>query len=558
MATAVVLSPPTLPADAGAPVLDNLQDLLRRKREIEKNKSKYHLTESDCTLILTNANEYTFTDGQVILEEGHENSSVYRIKSGIVALSKNGNTFCELTQGWFIGETLFLDNKKSDIIEASLIAKGTVTLCEVNLTFVRKLFDVDRILALKFYRNLASKLSSIFFAIAGNLMTPCIAKVCQVDTLSSIETSSPSPSSPKLAHSNSTSSASSSSSAENNQRRFSHSSSSGSVTSLSSPPLSPQPISPAVIKCSKTTQAEVEVANRRRRLNKRRSFSLAHTAFKVYTLETDGKGVRTCRLKNRKIKVITEAFGFKHKTTIHFAKIRNVVRTSETSVTIIFDPLKAKTLFFKAKADLEEFFGLTNSLVETSNKLLQKTTPSSPLSYVSLPDSPALNPLKFSSDNHFLPLDARDDPEQRALDKEIIVGLSTRLELKRGDVLFEEGDLYQRIYTVTRGTCETLRAGHIISTIKEGEVFGEATLLHLRPAPVTMRISSETASILVIPAYKLQELINSNPVLAVRVYKKTASLVEKKIDAVLSKRHEIASEMCSDFVTANFPTRLNL
>lgn len=96
MATAAVLSPPTL-HDA-APPLDNVQDLLRRKREIEKNKSKYHLTEADCSLILTNANEYTFTDGQVILEEGHENSSVYRIKSGVVALSKGGNTFCELNQ----------------------------------------------------------------------------------------------------------------------------------------------------------------------------------------------------------------------------------------------------------------------------------------------------------------------------------------------------------------------------------------------------------------------------------------------------------------------------
>ena len=98
MATAVVSPPPAFTLDAGAPPLDNLQDLLKRKREIEKNKYKYHLTEADCNLILTNANEYTFMDGQVIMEEGHENSTVYRIKSGAVSLSKNGHVFCELSQ----------------------------------------------------------------------------------------------------------------------------------------------------------------------------------------------------------------------------------------------------------------------------------------------------------------------------------------------------------------------------------------------------------------------------------------------------------------------------
>lgn len=556
MATAVVLNPPVLSfADPAAPALDNVQDLIRRKREIEKNKSKYHLTESDCNLILTNANEFSFSDGQVILEEGHENSSVYRIKSGIVSLSKSGNTFCELTQGWFIGETLFLDNKKRDIIEASLIAKGPVTLIEVNIAFVKKLFEVDRILALKFYRNLASKLSSIFYAISGNLMSPCLAKACQESAAAELQSSS-STSSVAEATSGSSSGSSTPTSENSSRRRFSFSSSASAASSASSSTSSASSASPIqIMNCSKNTQASVEVANRRRRMSKRRSFSIAHTAFKVYTLETDGKGVRTCRLKNKKIKIITEAFGFKHKTTVYFAKIRNIVRTSSTSITIIFDPLKAKTLFFKTTVELEEFYGLTNSLVETSTKMLQKSSPSTPLSQVS---TEPFNPLKASSDNYFLPLDSRDDDDQRALDKEVICSIATRLELKKGDLLFEEGDLYQRIYTITKGTCEGVKNGRVISSIKQGEVLGEASLLHLRPAPVTMRVTSDTASVLVIPAYKLQELINSNPVLAVRIYKKTASLVEKKIDAVLATKHQLASEMCGSEFADQFPARMNL
>lgn len=95
MASAAVEISLATPVD---PALDNLQDLLRRKADIKNHKNKFHLTEADASLLLTNANEYTFTDGQVILEEGQENSSVYRIKYGRVALSKNGQKFCEMSQ----------------------------------------------------------------------------------------------------------------------------------------------------------------------------------------------------------------------------------------------------------------------------------------------------------------------------------------------------------------------------------------------------------------------------------------------------------------------------
>jgi len=276
------------------------------------------------------------------------------------------------------------------------------------------------------------------------------------------------------------------------------------------------------------------------------SISLAHVAFKIYLLESDGKGIRTARLKNRKIKIISEAFGFRHKTTIPFSKVKNIVRTSENSVTVIFDPLKAKTLFFKTTQELEEFLGLTQPLVETSSKTLQKSTSGTPLSHAS--DSPGSNRLKASFDNYLLPLDPRDDEDQRELDKEVIRSLATKVEFRKGDILVSEGDLYQRIYTITKGTMDTYHGDRLISSMKEGEVFGEATLLHLRPIPVTIKVSSETASVLVIPAYKLNELINSNPVVAVRVYRKIAGLVEAKIEKVLQTKHQLATELCPEAV----------
>jgi hypothetical protein len=77
---------------------DNLQDLLNRKREIQKNKSKFHLSEADCNLLLTNANEYYFKDKQIIVQEGQELPSVYRIKSGKVSITKDGKQISIISQ----------------------------------------------------------------------------------------------------------------------------------------------------------------------------------------------------------------------------------------------------------------------------------------------------------------------------------------------------------------------------------------------------------------------------------------------------------------------------
>jgi hypothetical protein len=87
-----------VPTMESGPALDNLQELLRRKRELEKNKRRFHLTEADCNLLLTNANEFTFKDGQIIVQDGDTLSSVYRVKSGKVLFMKGPTVLCELGQ----------------------------------------------------------------------------------------------------------------------------------------------------------------------------------------------------------------------------------------------------------------------------------------------------------------------------------------------------------------------------------------------------------------------------------------------------------------------------
>lgn len=95
MATAVMLQPEVPKAPVSN---DNVQDLLKRKRELEMNKRRYHLTEADASLLLTNANEFSFEDGQVIGHEGDNLNSAYRVKSGTIALKRDGHKICTVTQ----------------------------------------------------------------------------------------------------------------------------------------------------------------------------------------------------------------------------------------------------------------------------------------------------------------------------------------------------------------------------------------------------------------------------------------------------------------------------
>ncbi len=56
--------------------------------------------------------------------------------------------------------------------------------------------------------------------------------------------------------------------------------------------------------------------------------------------------------------------------------------------------------------------------------------------------------------------------------KSILRGLATKRELRKGDFLFEEGDIFQRIYTITSGEVTMLRNGTPIKTLGADEVIG--------------------------------------------------------------------------------------
>jgi hypothetical protein len=51
------------------------------------------------------------------------------------------------------------------------------------------------------------------------------------------------------------------------------------------------------------------------------------------------------------------------------------------------------------------------------------------------------------------------------------------VELKKGDVLIAEGDLYKRVYTLASGYLNVIQNGLVIAVKEEGDIFGYATPL---------------------------------------------------------------------------------
>jgi len=136
----------------------------KKQKEVVATGLQYYLTEGDWQLMLTNANEFTYHEGDVIFDQGTPNNSLYRIRSGNVRIAKEGKVIGRMGPGSVLGEMSFLGN---NVTTASVIAEGEVRVAEVEVQFIKQLFEVEPLLALKFYRNIAMKLSSRLRGLTG-------------------------------------------------------------------------------------------------------------------------------------------------------------------------------------------------------------------------------------------------------------------------------------------------------------------------------------------------------------------------------------------------------
>lgn len=58
-------------------------------------------------------------------------------------------------------------------------------------------------------------------------------------------------------------------------------------------------------------------------------------------------------------------------------------------------------------------------------------------------------------------------------------------------------------------------------------------MLHLRPYPTSIVVTSETAEVVVIPMFKIQEVINSDTDLGARIFQKAAIMVSLQVESLI-------------------------
>ena len=104
---------------------------------------------------------------------------------------------------------------------------------------------------------------------------------------------------------------------------------------------------------------------------------------------------------------------------------------------------------------------------------------------------------------------------------------------ERGDVIFREGDESKsEAYLVHEGTVEARRRvdgeERILKTLVKGDLLGEVALFRDAPHSVTA-IAVEHVTLLVIPAQRLENMVRTNPELAIGLIRQLARMAAGKV-----------------------------
>jgi len=130
------------------------------------------LTEKDMAILKIGFPKKAYGPGDVVIEEGTQNSSIYYIESGCVQVQKEhmvtGKTqvLTTMEEGEFMGEFAFLKPPGMRMAEATVVANPTerdpAILCCMDMDALADLFQENATLALKFYKLQACVLANRF------------------------------------------------------------------------------------------------------------------------------------------------------------------------------------------------------------------------------------------------------------------------------------------------------------------------------------------------------------------------------------------------------------
>jgi extracellular factor (EF) 3-hydroxypalmitic acid methyl ester biosynthesis protein len=121
-----------------------------------KNRLEY-LTPNDWQLIVDRAKRSTFNKGDVLIQAGKQNKTVYLLVKGNARVEASTKAFiAQLQPGEVCGEMAFLEN---GVASASVTAAEALEVCAIEWSALSDLFELYPHLGSRFYRSLAVNLS---------------------------------------------------------------------------------------------------------------------------------------------------------------------------------------------------------------------------------------------------------------------------------------------------------------------------------------------------------------------------------------------------------------
>ncbi len=118
-------------------------------------------------------------------------------------------------------------------------------------------------------------------------------------------------------------------------------------------------------------------------------------------------------------------------------------------------------------------------------------------------------------------------------DRRALVERFRSRDVERGTVVIRDGDVTDGLYVVLSGEVDVRKDGHLLTLLKEGDVFGEISLLQKTPATATVTATRHT-TLLRLPRADFDALISSHP--------QILALISELTDERLRRTQSVLSE----------------
>eukprot|EP01097_Dermamoeba_algensis_P009489 TRINITY_DN667_c0_g1_i4.p1 TRINITY_DN667_c0_g1~~TRINITY_DN667_c0_g1_i4.p1 ORF type:complete len:916 (-),score=254.98 TRINITY_DN667_c0_g1_i4:345-3092(-) len=446
------------------------------------------LSDRDWKLLLTCVTEKKYMKNDVIMEQDIFNSFLYRVKKGSVRIEKTKDSLtfqvATLGENSMFGEMSVLD--RNGKTSARVVSNEDETeIYQIELDFVFKIFSSEPNLSKRFFKNLAVTL-------AKRLREQSAAKVGSPSAQAPSATPAP------ITSSSSSTTVSSSSVTDKSRAKASDT---PIVTSLSA-----SNVSERESKLLKKFGGENEIIIKEYQCN-----------FKIKVNHSGSLFVL-----QKSMCFFAKVFGKEIKERIDFSSVKNVEKKSSNELTILTsDSKKSATVKFKTEKERDDALTIVSSLWKKVSVSDESSRSSSKLRSASL-----VNELRDSQE------DDKPFEDQEPLTKEdleLLLKGAKLVSYPKEAIVVQEGQLYQRLFQINKGTCRITKMGKPLGYMSSGEMFGEISFLEGSGAAVSVISDEEEVSLSIIEGYYINILFEMKPGFAGRFYHHLCTLLAGRL-----------------------------